>query len=134
MPPRKPTQKPDWSNLTVPQLQKEVSKYGFKLSTERSVLLGQLERCWTALHPEPAETAVCAVGPKPRKAAVKKPPKTEEDELELKRRVVELVRADEELYVKLLRYEVSCFLRASFAEMSRPADAAAHSRSISSRS
>lgn len=112
MPPRKPRApppKPDYSQLTIPQLQKEVSKYGFKLSTERSVLLSQLDRCWDALHPPLPEGMAGNSEPiKPaKKAAAKKPPRTEQDEEEDKRKVVELIRGDEEMYLKVLRYEVS---------------------------
>jgi len=116
MPPRKPRApptKPDYSHLTIAQLQKEVAKYGFKLSTERSVLLSQLDRCWDALHPpagpdqagveaDEGELRSTRKAPPARKAA-----RTEEDEHDDRRKVVELIRGDEELYLKVLRYEVS---------------------------
>ncbi|GAA5973442.1 hypothetical protein JCM11641_006462 [Rhodosporidiobolus odoratus] len=43
---------PDYAAKTLPQLQKEVAKYGFRASKEKAVVVEQLERVWKALNPE----------------------------------------------------------------------------------
>lgn len=134
MPPKRAPKQPDYSLLTLAQLQKQVTKYGFKLSNERSVLISQLERCWAALHPvgnpEPETSSPAGAVEKAPKSptkskaaatkAAKAPPKTaedkEEDERVAKERLVELIRADGELYMKVLRYEVSLRARAQASE------------------
>ena len=92
---------PDYTTWTLPQLQTEVAKYGFKISKSKKVVVGQLQDCWTALHP----TIVVESAPKKTR---KKKVVEEEGEIEsIAERLRKLIVGEEELYLKILRYEVS---------------------------
>lgn len=109
-PPPRPPNMPDYSSLPIADLQKQVQKFGFRSSKERSVLVDQLEKVWLATHPQPK---VVKVKPKGKKAARKKKEvaveEQEEDEVveSLGVKLRALVVGSEEMYLKVLRYEVS---------------------------
>lgn len=56
---------PDYNSWERAALQAETAKYGYKPSTSKTVLVGQLTRIWAALHPDRASNGV----PSPSKAA-----------------------------------------------------------------
>lgn len=102
-PPPPPSGLPDFASYTLPALQSEVSKYGFRVSKERSVLVDQLTACWIAMNPDKA------VKPKP-KSKPRKKKGVVDDEVEVEtvgERLRKLILENEELYLKVLRYEVS---------------------------
>lgn len=86
---------PDYTTWTTPVLKKEVAKYGFRISKERSVLIDQLNAVWLAIN-----------APKP----IVKPKKKKEEEVvpveNLGERVRSMIMKDEDLYIRVLRYEV----------------------------
>lgn len=127
----KRTDMPDYASQTLLQLQKQVKQYGYRVSKERSVLVSQLERIWSALHPDqrthalpPLEIAVEAArspsktarklprkGRKAASAPAAPPDDPDSDDGHAGETVGERLRvlllAHDELYHKILRYEVS---------------------------
>lgn len=89
---------PDYSSWTTPVLKKEVAKYGFRISKERSVLIDQLNAVWLAIN-----------APKP----IVQPKKKKKEEVvpveNLGERVRSMIMKDQELYIRVLRYEVSTY-------------------------
>jgi len=138
-PPSKPAKKrgdppsmPTYSSLPLTTLQKEVQKYGFRPSKEKSVLVGQLKDVWRALNKDKVEAWETGeeVVKKTRKKKVveekeggeakktkgrRKRGVVVEEEVEeepgetrtVGERLRELIVNDEELYCRILRYEVS---------------------------
>ena len=101
---------PDFASYTLPALQSGVAKYGYRASKERSVLIGQLTACWIALNPD----KVVKPKPKPRKQKG-----GVEDDVEVEtvgERLRKLILENEELYLKVLRYEVRRYCLAYFTD------------------
>ena len=124
-PPSKPAKKrgdppsmPTYSSLPLTTLQKEVQKYGFRPSKEKSVLVSQLKDVWRAMNKdkveawERGEEVVKKTRKKKgrRKRGVVVEEEVEEEPGETRtvgERLRELIVNDEELYCRILRYEVS---------------------------
>ena len=106
-PARRPAKMPDYTALPIADLQKQVAKFGFRSSKERSVLVDQLEKVWMAMHPQES------VGKTKKKKAVTKkkqkevPVEDEEEVASLGERLRAMVVGDQVMYMKVLRYEVS---------------------------
>lgn len=103
---------PDYASLPIADLQKEVTRYGFRISKERSVLVDQLTQVWIATHPQKAVKKKAAVKKAVTKERKKKVVVEEGAEVEteiesLGERLRTLLVGDEEMYLKILRYEVS---------------------------
>ncbi|GAA6056730.1 hypothetical protein JCM3770_005869 [Rhodotorula araucariae] len=113
---------PDYSALSLAALQREVAKYGFRPSKERSVLERQLGDVWRALHPTPSAAATdeAATPPatphKKTRGRKKKGSAAPADEGErasdvdgdgetVGEKLRRLIIADEALYLRILRYE-----------------------------
>ncbi|KAL8276257.1 hypothetical protein RQP46_011331 [Phenoliferia psychrophenolica] len=101
---------PDYTLLSTSDLQSQVSRYGFRLSKERSVLVDQLTQVWIAMHPPPPPPT----SPKKSHAPAKKSrgkklvPKSSDEDREPEETVGESLRKlildNEELYLKVLRF------------------------------
>ncbi|KAK4702112.1 hypothetical protein P7C70_g4110, partial [Phenoliferia sp. Uapishka_3] len=109
-----PAGMPDYSTFETAKLQTEVSKYGFRISKERSVLIEQLTQVWMAMHPPVPVAAPKATPKKPRakaKAKSKKAAVGDEDDEDVGEeetvgeRLRKAILGNEELYLKVLRYE-----------------------------
>lgn len=98
---------PDYTLWTLPKLQAEVGKYGFKISKTKKVIVGQLQDCWNALHPPAPVEAVL------KKARKKKVVEEEEEVDSIGEKLRKMILGEEELYLKILRYEVGLSLRYS---------------------
>ncbi|ORY88960.1 hypothetical protein BCR35DRAFT_300718 [Leucosporidium creatinivorum] len=105
---------PDYSSLPLADLQKEVTRYGFRISKERSVLVDQLTQVWIATHPQAAVVGKKKVATKKaattkgrkKKVVVEAEGAEEEGEIEsLGERLRTLLVGEEEMYLKILRYE-----------------------------
>jgi len=127
-----PPTMPTYSSLPLTTLQKEVQKYGFRPSKEKSVLVSQLKDVWRAINKDKVEA--WDKGEETVKKTRKKKAVEEKDGGEVKKtkgrrkrgaiveeeveeepgetrtvgeRLRELIVNDEELYCRILRYEVS---------------------------
>lgn len=115
--PALPPGMPDYSSLPIADLQKQVTRYGFRISKERSVLVDQLTQVWVATHPQTAgkkkvagekKKATATAKGRKKKAVVEQEEGEEEAEIEsLGERLRTLLVGEEEMYLKILRYEVS---------------------------
>lgn len=116
--PAVPPGMPDYATLPIADLQKQVTRYGFRVSKERSVLVDQLTQVWIATHHQAAVKKKVAVKKAPtrgrqKKAVVQKEVSQEEAEIEsLGERLRTMLVSEEEMYLKILRYEVSSSFRA----------------------
>ncbi|GAA6007262.1 uncharacterized protein JCM10292_003961 [Rhodotorula paludigena] len=113
-----PAGAPDYAGMTVAALQREVAKYGFRASREKSVLVRQLYDVWRAMHPGGASTAAGAETSPPKKrgrrrkkdgaaaaASADESAQAEEDKETVGEKLRRLIVADEALYIRTLRYE-----------------------------
>lgn len=113
-PPPPPPGMPDYASWNLAVLQSQVSQYGYRISKERSVLVAQLTKVWCAIN-LPAGVAKPARKPRAKPAKKKKvlvsdaedgDGEDEEGEQEtVGERLRKLILADDELYMKVLRYE-----------------------------
>lgn len=127
---------PDYASMTVATLQREVAKYGFRKAKEKAVLVRQMQDIWRATHvdaaptsPSPKKSKAATVGKKRGGAVPSSPPKTgakgrrkkkdvgegdevldasatDEEGVPVAEKIRQLIMADEELYLRILRYEV----------------------------
>ncbi|GJN92570.1 hypothetical protein Rhopal_005600-T1 [Rhodotorula paludigena] len=113
-----PAGAPDYAGMTVAALQREVAKYGFRASREKSVLVRQLHDVWRAMHPDGAAAAGDADVSPPKKrgrrkkkdaaaaaASADEGAQVEEEKETVGEKLRRLIVADEALYIRILRYE-----------------------------
>ena len=104
---------PDYNSYTLAKLQTEVARYGFRVSKERSVLVDQLTQVWIAMHPAPPPPATPAKKPRAKARSKKLVPNSSDDNQDAEETVGErlrkLIAANDELYLKVLRYEVRSY-------------------------
>ncbi|KAK4057121.1 hypothetical protein OIO90_002021 [Microbotryomycetes sp. JL221] len=132
-----PVNKPAWESMTVKQLQDEVARYGFRRARTKMVLVQQLRDVWHAMHgaspsagrhPSVDEGSIAAnVMPAKNDPQLELGTVTHTADLpELYARLRRAIRAEDDLYHRILRYEpvhiddiVAPLMRRGF-KLSRP--------------
>lgn len=97
--PPPPPNMPDYASQTVAALQREVVKFGFKVSKEKSVLVAQLAAVWDVMHP--IVPLVKSKATRKKKVVI-----VQEETESVQERLRGLILGDDRLYMKVLRYEV----------------------------
>lgn len=117
---------PDYASYSLAVLQTEAARYGFRISKSRSVLVTQLQKVWSALEQEKhaklrkkekkkSTAAKKRAAVKSKKGKKAKVADTEDNDSASEEEVTgetigerlrKLIISDDELYSKVLRYEV----------------------------
>ncbi|GEM10649.1 proteophosphoglycan ppg4 [Rhodotorula toruloides] len=133
---------PNYDEMTVAILQREVAKYGFRKAREKAVLVRQMQEIWKATHAgtveyeasagetgaaspkkskgkgkgaegaraAPSRAKTPTVGRRKKKDVIEgdealDPHVTDEEGVPLAEKIRQLIVADEQLYLRILRYE-----------------------------
>ena len=102
---------PDYASWDVAKLQKLCKGYGYRPSANHAALVKIAQDCWASLNQSPPSPSQ----PKKAKTVTAKKGKTkvvetEEAEVDLDEQFERMIKLDDDLYVRILRYEVGLML------------------------